>query len=111
MANDNIFSYINAISYKKELKYDKTLAPAYLLMLWFSHDKNVLPILNRINHYIFNLPDEIVYNYLYHAIPSGKRFLKWVKKDKTEKEKKLESELEIYNISKREMMLYNNFIK
>lgn len=112
MANDNIFTYLNAINYKKaDVKYDKKLGNAYLLMLWLSHDKTLLKTLNKVNQYIFNLPDEVVYNYLYQAIPRGKRFLKWVKKDKTEKEETLEKELQVYNISKKEMMLYNNFVK
>lgn len=111
MADDNIFTYLNAINYKKEVKYDKTIGNAYLLMLWLSHDKSLLHILNRVNEYIFNLPDEVVFKYLYYAVPRGKRFLKWVKKNKTEQEENLEKELEEYNLSKREIMLYNKFIK
>lgn len=109
MADTNIFTYINAISYKREMKYDKSLAPAYMLMLWFSHDRTLLPILNDINQYLFGLPDDVVYDYLYSTVPSGKRYLKWVKKDKSEKEESLEKELQVYNISKKEMMLYNKF--
>ena len=106
-----LFDYLNAINYKKKIKYDKTIANAYMLLLWLSHDKTLLSKLNKINQYLFNLDDEIVYNYLYEVVPSGKRFLKWVKKNKTDDEKKVEKELEEYNISKREMMLYNKFIK
>jgi len=111
MATDTIFDYINAICHKKKLEYDKKIASSYLLMLWFSHDNNLLPMLNKINQYVFSLPDEIIYKYLYSEVPQGKRFLKWVKKDKSEKEKKFEKELEVYNISKKEMMLYNKFAK
>lgn len=107
----SIFNYINAISYKKPIKYEPKNGSAYLLLLWFSHDNNLLPMLNKINQYVFSLPDEIIYKYLFHAVPGGKRFLKWVKKDKSEKVEKFEKELEVYNISKKEMMLYNMFIK
>lgn len=111
MAEPTFFDYLNAINYKKKIDYDKTIASAYMLLLWFSHDKTLLSKLNRINQYLFNLEDEIVYNYLYNVIPSGRRFLKWVKKDKTESKKQMEKELEEYNLSKREIMLYNKFIK
>jgi hypothetical protein len=111
MTEDNIFTYLNAINYKKEVKYDKSIGNAYLLMLWLSHDKSLLSILNRINEHIFNLPDEIVFKYLFYDIPRGKRFLKWVKKNKTIQEENLEKDLEEYNLSKREIMLYSKFIK
>lgn len=111
MSDDNIFTYLNAINYKKEVKYDKTIGNAYLLMLWLSHDKSLLHILNRVNEYIFNLPDEVVFKYLYYAVPRGRRFLKWVKKDKSEKENDIQEELEEYKLSKREMLLYKNVIK
>ncbi len=111
MAADNIFSYINAISHKHKVVYDKKVGSAYLLLLWFSHDNNLLPMLNKINQYVFSLSDEIIYDYLYSSVPQGKRFLKWVKKDKSEKVEKFEKDLEVYDISKKEMMLYNMFIK
>ena len=111
MAEKTIFDYINAINYKKPIEYDKSKASAYILMLWFSHDRTLLKTLNDINEFLFTLPDEVVYNYLYHKIPSGKRFLRWVKKDKKANEEKLEEELKEYNLSKRELMLYNKFVK
>ncbi len=112
MSNETIFDCINAINYKKrDFKYNKSIGNAYLLLLWFSHDKSLLPILNKINKYVFSLSDDVIYNYMYYSIPSGKRFLKWVKKDKTEGEESLEKELTEYNLSKREIMLYNKFAK
>ena len=107
----NIFDAINAINYKKSVKYDPKIASAYMLLLWLSHDKSLLPILNKINKYLFYIPDDVVYNYLYSKVPSGKRFLKWVKKNKTIQEENLEKDLEEYNLSKREIMLYSKFIK
>lgn len=112
MPNETIFDCINAINYKKkDFKYNKSIGSAYLLLLWFSHDKSLLHLLNKVNKYVFYLSDEVMYNYLYYSVPSGKRFLKWVKKDKTESEENLEKELAEYNLSKREIMLYNKFIK
>lgn len=112
MPQPTIFSFLNAINYKKtDIKYDPKLGSAYLLMLWLSHDRTLLAILNKINQYIFNLPDNVVYNYLYDKIPRGKRFLKWVRKIQTDQEKNIEKELEEYKLSKKEIMLYNKFIK
>ena len=105
MTEKTIFDALNAINYKKnDFKYNTKICSAYMLLLWLSHDRTLLSLLNKINRYVFNLPDEVVYNYLYQSVPSGKRFLKWVKKVQTDKDKDLEKELEEYNLSKKEII-------
>jgi hypothetical protein len=44
-------------------------------------------LVNDINPYIFGLKDDLIYKYFYHKIPKGKRYIKWVKKDKQKEEK------------------------
>jgi hypothetical protein len=104
-----IFNYINAINYKKEIKYDSKKGNAYLLMLWMSHDKSIIDIVNKMNKYIFNVEDKTVFDYLYYAVPKGKRFLKWTKKDKKDYKVDLMETFEYSGLSKREIMLYKNF--
>jgi len=83
-----LFDAINAINYKKkEYKYDKKVASAYMLSLFISIDPNLCILANRINSYQFILPDDLIYQYYYHAVPKGKRFLKWTKKDAVDKKR------------------------
>lgn len=82
-----LFNCLNAINYKnKSYKYNKKDCNGYMLMLWFSHDQKCLPITDRINEYIFSMPDEVIYKYLFKAIPKSRRYLKW---DKGKKDKGL----------------------
>jgi hypothetical protein len=84
---NNLFTVLDAINFKdKEYCYNKKDCTAYMLLLWFSHNKESLPIVEKINKHLFDLKDEIVYTYLYNTIPKGKKFLKW---DKGKKDKKL----------------------
>jgi hypothetical protein len=107
-----IFDYLNAIFNKTELKYDKKVAPAYLLSLWLSHDQSLLSIVNEVNRYHFLLRDEDIYNYYYSIIPKGRRFIRWTKKMEMPKGQKehLEEISLTYNISKREAMLYKKLL-
>ncbi|MFW6129968.1 MAG: DNA polymerase clamp loader subunit A [Atribacterota bacterium] len=77
----NIFSYLNAIFNKnRELKYDKKLAPGFLLSMWLSHDNELTSIVNKLNFVQFNIPDSAVYEYYMNKVPKKKRFIKWIKK-------------------------------
>ena len=110
-----IFNYLNAINYKTEVEYNKKIAPAFLLSLWLSHDKELLPIINRVNEIHFSLPDHLIFRYYMEKIPRGKRFLKWTKKDTDKKQDKRLSEMlkEIsmkYDISKAEFGKYKKLI-
>lgn len=109
-----IFNFINAINYKDKVEYDKKIAPAFMLSMWFSHDSKLLSTINKINEIQFSIPDEMVYKYFYYKVPRGKRFLKWTKKDKKEASKKLTEVLnklnETYNISKKEFSYYRELI-
>ena len=44
-------------------------------------------IVNNLNRYQFSLSDDLIYQYYFHAIPKGKRYIKWTKKDKVDKKK------------------------
>jgi len=107
----NIFTFLNQINYKKgSVKYDKKVASAYLLSLWLSHDKNIIDIVNEINHLQFDLPDDIIYNYYHSKIPKGKRFIRWTKKTKQDKKKKkiIDELKEKFTLSTREAeIIYN----
>jgi len=81
----NFFSYLNSIFYKNNIGYDKKIVSSYLLSLWLSHDKNLLPMVNKINHMLFDLPDEMIFKYYFDKVPKGKRFIKWDKKLNTNK--------------------------
>jgi len=99
-----IFTFLDNLFYKKDLIYDKKVAPAYLLSLWLSHDSGLINIVNKINELHFNISDDLIYKYYFHKIPRGKRYLKWIKKD--EKDKKIKDKIdkfrEEYQISKKE---------
>jgi hypothetical protein len=78
-----LFDALNAIFYKKEdYEYKKKDASLYGLCLWLSHDASLCNMVNELNYYIFWMPDEVGYKYFFNKVPRGKRFLKWVKKDK-----------------------------
>ena len=69
-----------------------------------SNDNGLVEIVNKINHIMFSLSDEMIYKYLYHAIPKGKRFIKWPKKVAKEKTKDNLQELKLqYNLSDNEL--------
>ena len=104
--SNDLFATLNAINNKRPIIYDKKEASAYMLMMWLSHDRYLMPWVNKINENLFNpnLSDEHVFKYFYEKIPKKNRFIKWIKKDKVGKNKlKLVKDLcETFNISKKE---------
>lgn len=110
-----LFNFIDQITTKKKKHpYDKKIAPAYMLTQWISHDKNLVKKCNEINKHQFSLPDEIIYNYYMSVIPSGKRYIKWVKKRKEDEKMKTRIEkLQDYypNLSKRECKMIISFLQ
>jgi len=102
-----LFDILDSIFLKSKIDYEKRIAPAYILSLWLSHDKELLPIVNKINMLQFNLEDEMVFKYYYYMVPKGKRYIRWPKKtEKDKKEQKIIGNLqEEYGISKREAKL------
>lgn len=76
-----LITFLNQIQTKRRtVPYHKNVANAYMLSQWLSHDKDLISKVNKINQYQFLLPDEVVYEYYMSAIPSGKRYIKWIKK-------------------------------
>jgi hypothetical protein len=109
---NDLFATLNSITQKKPIPggYSKKEANAYILLLWLSHSPGLLPIINKINKYQFQLPDELVYKYLFHMVPKGFRKIYWTKGKKlTEKQKSDIKELmDEYNISDKEARLSLN---
>ena len=99
------FDFATAIQIKSKLEYDPKAANGYMLMLHFSHDNQLFNIIGVLNQRIFNtsIPNKAVYQYLHDKIPRGRRFIKWIKKDKL-KDNKVESLMKEYNLSKREAL-------
>jgi len=84
----NLFTFLKQIQQKtKKYKYDKKLAPAFMLTHYLAHDHSLIHIVNKINHLQFSLPDEIIYNYYYDKVPKNSRFIKWTKKTPADKKR------------------------
>lgn len=107
--HNDLFGVLNAIFNKTPVLYDKKEASAYMLMLWLSHEKDLMYWVDQINmnKIIFNTPDKLIFKYFYDKIPKKRRFVKWIKKSKVSenKEKALTELCNKYNISKKEAML------
>lgn len=98
----NLFTYIKQIQTKnRKYPYDKKIANAYILTLFLSMNKNYLSIINKINKYLYILPDETIYEYYMKEIPVGKVYSKFIKKreksdifkNRVEKIKKIYTEM------------------
>lgn len=101
----NLFDYINQINLKKEdIKFDEKKCPPFMLVMNYGHENGLLEITNKINQYFYNLDPKLVYEYFYNKIPKGKRFTRWVKKDKI-KDEKIKIMMNKYDISYREAYL------
>lgn len=110
----DLFTFLNQIFYKsKGHKYDKKLAPAYLISMWLSHDPALINIVHKMNSLQFYLPDDIIYEYYVNEVPKGKRFIKWTKKSPEDKKrkKKIEEIKEDYQVSKKEAMIILSHIE
>jgi hypothetical protein len=79
-----LFTFIKQIQSKRRtVPYDKKIAPAFVLCLFLSMNKKYIEVVNRINQYMFVLPDEVIYEYLIKAIPQlpyDERYAKFIKK-------------------------------
>jgi hypothetical protein len=107
---ENLFSYMNMILNKvrpEGKSVDRKVCNPYMLSMYFSHEKDLIDIVQGINKIQFTLPDggeQIVFEYYFSRIPRGRRFIKWTKKDKVAKEREnLIAEIqEEYEVSKLE---------
>ena len=102
-----LFDVLNSIFYKKEIVYNKKIANAYIMVLWLSHDPELLVLSNKINKRLFTHSDKGVYEILYSKVPKGKRFVKWIKKQEIPEEKlpEIEELMKKYEMSEREARL------
>jgi hypothetical protein len=103
----NLFDVLNSIFYKKDIKYDKKVASAYRMILWTSHDPELLVLSNKINKRLFTHSDKGVYEILYSKVPKGSRYIKWIKKQEIPEEKlpEIEELMKKYEMSEREARL------
>ena len=106
------FTFINQICFKSRKEpYNKSKGSAFVTSMHFSHDRELIDIVNKINGLQYHLKDDIIYEYYWYAVPRGKRFIKWVKK--TPVKKKYEDEVEKLvieeHLSKREAKLTLRF--
>lgn len=93
---------------KTKHKYDKRIAPAHLLLNWFSHDSYCCDIVQEINHLQFGLGDDIIYQYLFLTIPKNMSIPQWVKKKKGKTDEKIEKIKIKYNVSSYEALMILN---
>jgi hypothetical protein len=105
--SNDFFSLLNNLFYKQNKEYDKKIFPAYMCSLWLSHDESLLDIIDDINELHFLLDDKVIYQYYYDMVPKGRRFLKWVKKEKPDEKEKCAE----WGISRLEYRRYKNLIK
>jgi hypothetical protein len=98
---------LNAVNEKTAYTYNKKHCSGFMLAMWLSHDPGLIGICNKINPYIFNLPDELIYKYFRKNVPSKKRYLKWTKKIGIgiEKDSEIQEFMDKYDVSSREAML------
>jgi hypothetical protein len=89
---EDFFTYLNAIFYKRKLKYNKKLCSTYLLSMWLSHDPELINLVNKLNPLQFLLKDDIIYQYYFEKVPKGRRFIRWTKKEKESKKRRKEIE-------------------
>lgn len=80
----DIFTQI--LTKRVKYKYNKKIAPSYMMSLYLSHDNSLLGIVNAMNKVQSIIPDELIYKYYYNQVPK-RRYIKWVKK--TPEDKKL----------------------
>lgn len=110
----NLFTFLSQIQSKRKIvQYDKKIASAYMLSIWLSHDKALIKKVNEINKFQFLLPDEVIYNYYMNVVPSGKRYIKWIKKRKKDEmfEKRIKKIKEYYpNLSTRECKMIITYL-
>ena len=100
----NIFDYLRQICEKGTRQpYDRKLAPAFLITMWLSHEKDLVNLCQAMNirHW---LDDKDVYNFYFHKVPKGRRFIRWTKKDETylKEQEEIEEIMLEYNVSNRE---------
>lgn len=101
---ESVFDYINQVDMKtNSLPFDKKICSTYIMMMHYSHQSSLIEIINKINNNYNTIESKYVYDYLFHKIPKGKKFIKWVKKDK-EKNEEVEKLMAKYDISYREAL-------
>lgn len=103
-----LFDFMNQLYSKtRKYPYDKKKANAYLLLMWLSHDQQLMPLIHKINRLQWYIPDGIIYECLMDKVPRGKRYIKWTKKSAEDKKKmkQVKEMMETTNLSKREILM------
>lgn len=105
--NNEFFDALNRINDKKRPDFEPSKINGYILSLWMAQNRETIKYANKLNPYIFQLDNEIIFRYYYSIVPQSKRFIKWTKKENVskEKQKKIDELCQKYNISPREAKL------
>jgi hypothetical protein len=111
----NVWTFVKQIlSKSRNYEYDPKKAKAYIICLILSYDPKSLPVVSDINPYLFNLNDRYIYEYLFEKVPSGSRFINYVKSQKSKENndknlQELKGELNLsYEEAKKIKRLINN---
>jgi hypothetical protein len=90
---EDLFSYLNMILNKTRPEgkpVTKSVCNPYMLSMYLAHEKDLIGIVQEMNKIQFSLPEgreQIVFEYYFDKIPFGRRFIKWTKKTKADKER------------------------
>jgi len=93
---------------KTKHPYDKKIAPAFLLLQWFSHENYCIDIAHEINHLQFTLNDDIIYQYLFLKIPKNMTIPTWIKKESGKEDETIDKIKLKYDVSTREALMIKN---
>ena len=104
---NHLTEVLNAVTLKSPCEYNPKDFSAFVLSLFLSEDPKLSRIVNEINQWQFNLPDELIFKYYVHTVPKGRRYLKFTKKSKEAKDKdeRIKQLMDEHGISKREASL------
>lgn len=92
--------------------FDSKICNKVLLCYWLSHDKTIIELVNKLNKLLWYMDDKTVYEYFYEVIPKKRRYLRWTKALKKDKDRDIDGELEElrlkFNLSTEELNLYRS---
>ena len=82
----NIFDYTKGITQTKKIEYSKKVHNTYMINTIMSMHKDTVGYANMVNHFCNAMTDELIFDFLFYAVPPKKRWAKYVKPVKLEKD-------------------------
>ena len=108
---NKLFTVLDKINTKQgSYKYDKRDCSSYMLLMWLSHSDDCIKYCQKMNEVLFDVPDEVVYTYLYKSIPPKQRYLKWTKGTKEKALLKKEQKIIQYLMDEKGFSKYESMI-